>query len=404
MTSLKSSWRQNYLESSGPPAKRRSLLRRHRGKLAAGILLLAALGGGGAYLLRSPTAVAAKTDAAPASALTVTVVPVELGKIPRSLMVTGSLAARDELPIGTETSGLALSSVLVEVGDHVKQGQLLARFNDKVLRAQLQQAQAALVEAEANQVEAANNAKRAEELAKAGWISGKDFDNRRALSLGMAARVGVAKANLAFAEAKLNQAELRAPADGTITRRSAHLGEVTAGTEMFRMIRDDRVELIAELPENELAGIQPGQKSILSVAGTVESAGGVVRMVEPTVDIKTRIGKVRIDVDQGANLRPGMFVTGRIILDQSESLVAPEKAVVYLDGKPVVFVVDASGKVGQRSVTLGPRAGGLIALQSGVQAGEKLVLRGAAYLKNGDQVTIVEGSSDPESSASPHGL
>jgi RND family efflux transporter MFP subunit len=404
MTGVKSSWQQDILEVGVAPTRKSTVLRRHGGKVALGFLLFAALGGGALYALRPHGAVAVKALAAPTSALTVTVVPAKMGLIPRSLMVTGSLAARDELPIGTETSGLALSAVLVEVGDQVKQGQLLARFNDSVLRAQTQQAQAALVEAEANEVEAANNSRRAEELAKAGWISGKDFDNRRALALGMSARVGVAKANLAFAEAKLKQAELRAPTGGTITSRSAHLGEVTVGTEMFRMIRDDRVELIAELPENELAGIKPGQKTTLTIAGSSQNAEGAVRLVEPTVDVKTRIGRVRIDVDQAANLRPGMFVTGQILLDQSDALVAPEKAIVYLDGKPIVFVVDAGGTVTQRPVSLGPRAAGMIAVQSGVQPGERLVLRGAAYLKNGDQVTVVEGGLEPESPPSPHSL
>lgn len=402
MTSLKSSWQQDLLQNGPAPTRQGSALRRNRGKIAASLLVVAALAGGGYYATQMrPPAAAKPAVAAPISALTVTVQSVEQGLIPHNLMVTGSLAARDELPIGTETSGLALSEVLVEVGDHVKQGQLLCRFNDQLLRAQLQQAQASLVEAEANVAEAEANARRGEELVKAGWISGKEYDNRRATAASMAARVGVARANVALAAAKLKQSELRAPTDGTISSRSAHLGAVTLGGEMFRMIRDDRVELVAELPENELAQIKLGQKVDVSVEGGGKTANGAVRLIEPTVDAKTRIGRVRIDVDQSANLKPGMFVTAQITLGQTDGLIIPEKAVVYLDGKPVVFAVDAGGKVEQRSVTLGPRAQGQILLLSGVAPNERLALRGAAYLKNGDQVTIVDGQAD---GAAPHTL
>jgi RND family efflux transporter MFP subunit len=332
----------------------------------------------------------------------VTVTKVEAGKLPRSLMVTGSLAARDELPVGTETTGLALVEVLVDVGDHVRQGQLLARFNDSVLRAQVQQAEAALHEAEANAEEANANARRADELVRSGWISGKDYDNRRATAQTMAARVGVAKANLALAAAKLKQAELRAPSDGTITARTAHLGAVVAGGEMFRMIRDDRVELVAELPEQELAAVKPGQPMTMALEGSGDVIAGTVRLVEPTVDVKTRIGRVRIDIDSKAGLLPGMFVNGHLLLGQTEGLITEEKAVVYLDGKPNVFLLDDSGKVQSHLVELGPRDHGRIALLSGVKEGDRLALRGAAYLKDGNQVTVVDAPAAP--GGAPHSL
>jgi HlyD family secretion protein len=399
MTNMNNAWQQDRLTAGAPPSQAGSALRRHKGKIAASLLVLAALGGGGYFALQPHHATAAKKDAAPASALTVTVTPVEKGMVPRSLMVTGSLAARDELPIGTETAGLALSEVLVDVGDHVKQGQLLARFNDSVLRAQLQQAQASLTEAEANAAEAAANAKRADDLVKSGWMSGKDYDNRRALALSMEARVGVAKANLAFADAKLRQAELRAPSDGTITWRGAHLGAVVNGGEMFRMIRDDRIELIAELPENELALVKSGMPMTLSVEGSPDITAGTVRLVEPSVDPKTRIGKVRIDIDKRAGLLPGMFINGHVTLGQAEALVVPERAVIYIDGKPIVFAVDAGGKVEARPVTLGPRDHDRIALTAGVRQGERLALRGAAYLKDGYQVTVVDGATEAAASA-----
>lgn len=396
MTTLKTEWQKDFPARGSTRAEGRGFLRRKRWWIAGFIGL--AVVGGGAYVALQPKAPPAPAAAKVASALTVTVAPVQNGTVPRTLMITGSLAAFDELPIGTETEGLAISDVLVEIGDHVKQGQLLVRFNNSVLRAQLQQSQAALNEAEANAVEARANVKRADELVKGGWMSGQDHDNRRAVAATMEARVGVAQANLALSEAKLKQAEIRAPADGTISARTARMGAVVSagGSELFHMIRDDRIELVAELPEADLALIKPGQSIALHVDGAADpsaTAQGKVRLIEPTVDLKTRIGRVRIDVAKNANTLPGMFVNGMVTLGQTAALVVPEKSVIYQNGEPRLLVIDSNDNAVMRSVTLGPRDANTIAILSGVTAGERVAVRGATYLKSGDHVTVVDSDS-----------
>jgi RND family efflux transporter MFP subunit len=395
MTILETEWQKD-LPGRGQIRARGSWLRRRRWWIAG--LLGLAVAGGGAYVALQPKTAAPPIPAKAASALTVTAAQVRNGTVPRTLMITGSLAAFDELPIGTETEGLAISEVLVDIGDHVKQGQVLARFNNSVLKAQVQQAQASLNEAEANAVEARANAKRADELVKSGWMSGQDHDNRRAVAATMEARVGVAQANLALAEAKLRQSEIHAPADGTITLRNARVGAVISagGDPLFRMIRDDRIELVAELPEADLAQIKVGQTVNLSVDGAANglSAIGTVRVIEPTVDVKTRIGRVRIDISKGSGLRPGMYVTGKVELAQTVAPLVPEKAVIYMDGKPTLVAVDGDGKASLHPVTLGPRGTGTVAVLSGIVAGDTVVVRGAGYLKEGDHVTIVPDSAD----------
>jgi HlyD family secretion protein len=241
-------------------------------------------------------------------------------------------------------------------------------------------------------------------LAKSGWMSGQDHDNRRAIAATMEARVGVAQANVALAEAKLRQAEVRAPSDGTISARNARVGAVLSagGTELFRMIRDDRIELIAELPEADLALVKTGQSIALHVDGTADPAAtakGIVRLVEPTVDQRTRIGRVRIDVERNAGTLPGMFVSGLVTLGQTAALVVPEKSVIYQNGEPRVMVVDSNGNTENRAVTLGPRDANSIAILSGVTAGERVALRGATYLKSGDHVTIVDTDSAANTAA-----
>jgi RND family efflux transporter MFP subunit len=402
MTTLKTEWQKDFPARDTTRAESRGFLSRKRWWIA-GLIGLAVVGGG-AYVALKPSAPAAPAADKVASALTVTVAPVQNGTVPRTLMITGSLAAFDELPIGTETAGLAISEVPVEIGDHVKQGQLLVRFNNSVLKAQQQQALASVHEAEANAVEARNNVQRAEELVKGGWMSHQDYDNRRALAGTMEARVAVAQANLALAEARLKQAEVRAPADGTISARTARVGAVVSagGTELFRMIRDDRIELVAELPEADLALIKPGMPITLHVDGAADpsaKADGKVRLVEPTVDLRTRIGHVRIDVAKNAGTLPGMFVNGMVTLGQTAALVVPEKSVIYQNGEPKVMVIDQNSNAEMRSVKLGPRSENDIALLSGVTAGEHVALRGATYLKSGDHVTVVDADAPAASAA-----
>ncbi|WP_049974726.1 efflux RND transporter periplasmic adaptor subunit [Azospirillum sp. B4] len=376
---------------------RASGLKRYRWwLLAGGVVVLGAVAA--AVMMRPGAKTAAPATPAKVSTLPVTVAPVVMAPVTRTLLVTGSLAAFDDLPIGTETSGLALADVLVDVGDAVKKGQLLARFNDSVLKAELAEKEALLTEAKGNVVEADANLARAQDLVRTGAMSVRDLDNRRALAISMRSRVGVAEANRDLSLAKLKQSEVRAPSDGTITQRTARIGAVMSagGTELFRMIRDNRVELVAEVPENDMMVAKAGQTVNVTVDGDnmAHHYTGTIRVVEPTVDSKTRLGHLRIDLERNPDLRPGMFVTGRVAVGVTQALVVPEGAVVYREVKPLVFVVDEKGVVTGRRIATGARQDGNIAILSGVKAGEKVVLSGAGYLKDGDQVTVVDKISD----------
>lgn len=359
--------------------------------LAVGAVAVVALG---AVLMRGGGGAPPPAAAVPvAEGMTVTAATVERVDMTRTLMVTGSLAAWDELPIGTSTSGLAIVEVLVDEGDRVEAGQLLARFDDSVLRADLLQKEAALKEAEAIAAEAQANVRRAEELGRTGTVSQRELESRRAAAATAQARVGVAQANREQSLARLRQTEVRAPAAGTVARRNARLGAVMSagGSELFRIVRNDRVELVAEVPERDLAGIAPGQTVSLGVDGGVGPAHrGTVRLVSPTVDPKTRMGLVRIDVPTAPDLRPGMFMVGRVDIGRVSGLAVPESAVVYKDAKPLLFVVGEGAKVQMRTVETGIRGDGRVTILKGVAAGEAVVVAGAGYLKDGDHVKISE--------------
>jgi HlyD family secretion protein len=374
----------------------------------AGAAVIALLVAGGVYWSGRKPPVASPAPSA-GSVLTVTTAKAQIVEMPQTLLVTGSLAGWDELPIGTSTSGLAIVEVAVDEGDRVVAGQLLARFDDSVLKATLAQTEAALREAEAIAAEASTNVRRAEELARTGTVSSRELDARRATAATAQARVGVAAANRDQALARLKQTEVRAPTDGSILRRNARLGAVMAsgGTELFRLLRDDRIELVAEVPELDLAALAVGQTVTLLTENRADDAAspdisGTVRMIAPIVDPKTRLGIVKIAVPAQAALRSGMFVTAQVETSRRQVLAVPESAVVYKDAKPLVFSVKPAAEtdgaartvVQANKVETGARSSGWIAISSALKPGDAVVLAGAGYLKDGDSVKVQDTPPD----------
>jgi len=346
-----------------------------------------------------------KPAAAPlAPVQTITVGPVVQGPIARSLVVNGSLAAWDELPVGTEAGGLAITEVAVEEGDRVTKGQLLAKLDDSVLKAQLAQAQASVAQAEAGVRKAEamagtalSDVRRAKELSKNGYISGQVAEQREATQTSTSADVNVARQNLATMQAmaderaaQLAQTEIRAPTDGVISKRMATLGNVVSvGEQLYKMIRDSKVELRAEVPEMDLPRLQAGQTATITVNDdSPQRFDGKIRLIGATVDPATRIGMVYIALPVDPTLKPGMFVHGEIMTGTGNVLQVPEQAIVYKDAKPAVFVIDGTAHAKLRMVDVGARVNGSVEIRSGVAAGEQVALAGAGYLKDNDFVRV----------------
>ena len=335
---------------------------------------------------------------------TITVSTVVQAPLARALVVNGSLAAWDELPVGTEAGGLAIVQVAVEEGDKVVKGQLLAKLDDSVLKAQYAQAEAAVAQAEAGirkaeamSGSANSDVRRAKELSKNGYISGQTAEQRETTLTAAQADVNVARQNLATAQAiadervaQLAQTEIRAPADGTISKRMAKLGNVVSvGEQLFRMIRDNRVELQAEVPEMDLPRLKEGQAAtVILNDGDTRRFQGEIRLVGATVDPQTRIGMVYVALPEDPALKPGMFVHGEIKTGEADVLQVPAQAIVYKDFKPAVFIVDAGNHAKLRMVETGARMNGQVEIVSGVSAGERVALAGAGYLKDNDLVRV----------------
>lgn len=225
-------------------------------------------------------------------ALTVTVARAGMRPMHAVALATGTVVAWEDLIVAAEAAGLTIVEVLVDEGDQVAQGQLLARLDDRQLQAQIDQQEASIVEAQANLESAQAELRRGQDLAGSNVISRQDAEQRATDAKVMQARLGVARAELARLQAQLTQTLILAPADGYVSKRSGVIGQVVQiGTELFRVVRGGRLEVDASVPEAALLGIAPGQYArITDPAGRIIDAR--VRAVAPLVDAETRLGIV----------------------------------------------------------------------------------------------------------------
>jgi len=360
-------------------------------------LLLAPLG----TLAQAPAS--ADKANAPKPALTVTVDAPSRATWSQTLSANGNVAAWQEASVGAEANGLRLAEVRAQVGDRVKAGQVLAVFDAEGVRAEVAQSRAALAEARANAAEAQANADRARSLQTTGAMSEQQIAQFTTAAVTAAARVESAQAMLAVQELRLKHAQVLAPDSGIVAARSATVGAVVpAGTELFRLIRQGRLEWRAEVPAADLARVKPGQAVSLKAANGV-MAQGRVRMVGPTVDTQTRAALVYVDLLPGTPeaIKAGMFAAGEMVLGDSAATTVPQQAVVNRDGFTYLFVLaepkgsDAAGtaRVQRLKVQAGRRVGDRVEIASGLPTGAapRVVVQGAGFLNDGDVVKVVAG-------------
>lgn len=358
--------------------------------LAAGAAALCAL-----IALATSNGATARDEkaAAPRPALTVTTARASTTSLPIRLDANGSIAAWQEAVIGSETGGLRLTEVRVNVGDVVKKGQVLAVFSDEAVRAEVDQARAAVQEAQANASEAFANAERARKLESSGALSAQQVTQYITAERTANARVQSAKATLTQQQLRLKYTQVVAPDSGLISARSATVGAVVGvGAEMFRMIRQGRLEWRAEITAPDLARIKAGSRAVVRAASGVEVAGKV-RTVAPSVDPQTRIALVYVDLPPSlasdAPLKAGMFASGRFELGASNALTLPQAAVAVRDGFSYVFRLGSDNRVNQVKVTTGRRLGERIEITGGLSADVPVVVSGAGFLNDGDLVRNV---------------
>lgn len=312
---------------------------------------------------------------------------------PMTLVLNGSIYPWQEALVSAEISGLRIQQVLVEVGAQVSKGQPLVLLADETVKADLQKQLATVEKDKAALAEAKSNADRANEIKDSGALSAQKI-NEYVIAL------QTAKANLALSEAELENQRIRirqtkvvAPDDGMVSERSANLGNVvSAGTELFKLIRQNRIEWRGEVNADQQAALHTGQAVSLTLAGG-KTVAGKVRLISPVVDNNTRNALVYVDIPKNS-AKPGMYVQGKIDVGQQQGLAIPLSAVTYRDGFAYVFVLgdvnaDGMSRITQRKVKTGRTLDEQIEVLNGVGAGAKLVLSGGAFLNDGDTVKVV---------------
>ena len=363
------------------------------------VAVLAAVVALGFVAFRSTGSSGPVPNQGPIAALTVTTTPLMQREMRTTISGVGSIVAWQELPIGAESPGLRVVEVLADEGDDVKAGQVLARLDSRVLGAQLRAQDARVAEARANVVVADNNLKRAQDLVSRGVVSGATLDDRKSAADTASARLAQALASRDELASRVAQTNIVAPAAGHISKRAVLLGDVVAsGTEAFRLIRDNKLELNAQISETDLGAIAPGQEARVLHEGTVPVTG-TVRLIAPIVDAKSRLGTVHISLPQGSGLRVGMYARAEITLTNKPVATLPESAVIWRDEKATVFVVGADGVIAERAVEVGGRQGNFVEIRKGLNANEPVVSSGGGFLHDGDRVRVNNAGIDAQAGA-----
>ena len=340
--------------------------------------------------------------AKPRPALAVNVVQPERAPLARQLPANGSIAAWQEASVGTESNGLRLTDVRVNVGDAVKKGQLLATFADETVQADVAQARANLLEAQSAAAEAAANDERARTLQATGALSAQQIQQYATAGQTAKARVAAAQAQLRVQQLRLAHTKVLAPDDGVISARSATVGAVTgAGAELFRMVRKGRLEWRAEVASSDLPRVRAGDKARVTAASGAQVTG-TVRVLAPTVDPQTRNALVYVDLPAHPDVRAGMFARGEFVLGERSALTVPMTAVVVRDGFSNVFTVGEGSRVRMTRVQTGQRAGDRVEVLSGLPANAAIVARGGAFLNDGDLVSVQADSAQKQAPAPAH--
>jgi len=352
------------------------------------VLFLGAIGAAAWYFTQgsgSAVPAADREEQAPR----VTVIAPGRATIEGTITATGTLAARRELPVGVVGEGGRVVSVPVEQGQWVRAGQVLASI-DRSVQTQQVRAQAAQIEVSRSDARLAQaNLDRALQLVERGFFSKADIDRLTATRDAARARVRVGEAQLNELRARNARLNIVAPAAGLLLERTVEPGQtVSAGSgPLFRIARGGEMELMAQVGETELAKLSTGVSATITPAGMDKSFDGQIWQVEPTINEQTRQGTARIAVPYAAGLRPGGFATATISSGTLVAPMLPESAVLSDDDGSFVYIVGEENKVTRRSVTTGLVTNDGIAIDSGLDGTEQVVLRAGGFLTEGETIS-----------------
>lgn len=343
-------------------------------------------------------------------------------KLTDKVVATGTVKAVEEVYIQPQVDGLSIRSLNADVGDKVEANSTLATLNEDALilqksqmqatrakgEASLAQLHAQLAEARANAEEAELQRVRAVTMGAKGTMSTSSVEQANAAAAANKARVGSAEQAIAVSEAdlkvtdsqiadtdlKLARTGIKTPVAGTVASRNARVGAIAngSGDPLFTIIRDSQLELVVDVSESDITKIVIGQKALISLSGSREKLTGSVRLVAPIVDSLTRLGAVHITIDQGDKARAGMYGNAEIVIRQEEGVALPLTAVNSDEGGSSARKVE-NGVVKFVNVETGIQDGAYVEILKGLKAGEDVVAKAGAYVRDGDHITPVRDAS-----------
>ncbi|HSG35792.1 MAG TPA: efflux RND transporter periplasmic adaptor subunit [Sphingomonadaceae bacterium] len=370
------------LDGVAPDGRRRRLLMLGLAIIVVVVALLIAM----QFMTSGAGEAAGESDVEQAPTVTVSV-PGN-ATIEGTITATGSLAARREMPVGVVGEGGRVLSVPVEAGQWVRAGQILAVI-DRSVQTQQQASSAANIEvAKADAELAQANLDRAMQLIDRGFISQADVDRLTANRDAAVARVRVAEAQYAERTARNAQLNIVAPAAGLVLERNVEPGQVVSpgSGALFSIAKDGQMELLAEVGEVELASLTVGSRAEVAIVGSNKSFVGQVWQISPTINLQDRQGIARIALDYAPELRPGGFATATINSGTISAPMLPESAILSDDEGSYVYIVGPDKRVARRSVETGAVTTEGIAVVSGLDGSEQVVMRAGGFLEPGDLI------------------
>lgn len=319
---------------------------------------------------------------------TVTVIAPGRTTVAGRITASGTLAARREEPVGVAGEGGPIVQVLVEPGQWVRAGQVLATIDRSVQVEQSASLAAQISVAQADARLAQANLDRAQKLVARGFISKAEIDRLTATRDAAVARVRVARASLGESQARVRRLDIVAPSAGLVLERKAEPGQIVSSGSgvLFRLAKGGEMEMLARLTESDLVAVSPGMAATVTPVGTDKSFVGHVWQVSPVIDPQTRQGSVRIALSYAPELRPGGFASAEIAAGTVVAPVLPESALLSDNQGSYVFVIGAGNKVERRAVKTGAITDSGIVVSEGLTGGERVVLRAGAFLSAGETV------------------
>ncbi|HEX5077409.1 MAG TPA: efflux RND transporter periplasmic adaptor subunit [Gemmatimonadaceae bacterium] len=323
---------------------------------------------------------------------------VERGSIEAGVAISGDLKAIEEAVVRARLEG-DLVGVYVREGDHVKEGQLLAHFEDSEQESNHTSAIADREAAQSDLETAKWNADQSEELFKAGAIAERDLRTAQQTLAAARARLAAAEARVRATTSLLTDTRALAPTTGVVAKRNVENGEhVARGADMFTVVRSDVLELAASVPARQANEIRVGQRVHFAAGG--RDLDGRVARISPTIDPANRSITVYVQVPNATGeLKGNSFATGRIVSRTVDgAIVIPTQAIRQAQGtdRPFVYRLDATDALERAPVSVGivDESQAIAEITDGLNPGDRIIVGNVGTLGAGMKVTITGGGEN----------